>query len=249
MRSLAMLLLLLAPDAGAVAQEIVPPLPHSRPEVAEEAAEASVPLPRPRPAETPVPEIPAPPSPRTHQAACPAVLAGAVVARLLEPIEDGFCESRSPLAVSAVLANGRLVPLSSEAVLGCGMASLLPDWVAAVDGYLASREQTRLARLLVGTSYACRPRNNRAGAELSEHGFANALDVVGFELEDGRVFSLPGGWQMPDSSAGRVLRFAHGAACSRFTTTLGPEANVLHADHLHLDVGCHGESCAARLCQ
>ena len=30
---------------------------------------------------------------------------------------------------------------------------------------------------------------------------------------------------------------------------LGPEANALHRDHLHLDLGCHGARCVARLCE
>ena len=35
-------------------------------------------------------------------------------------------------------------------------------------------------------SYSCRTRNHRVGAKLSEHAFGNALDVMGFRLEDGR---------------------------------------------------------------
>jgi hypothetical protein len=84
---------------------------------------------------------------------------------------------------------------------------------------------------------------------VSEHGFANALDVVGFSLQDGRTMALPDGWSEPLAPAGRLLRFAHGAGCAHFTTTLGPEANALHADHLHLDLGCHGQRCLARLCE
>lgn len=61
--------------------------------------------------------------------------------------------------------------------------------------------------------------------------------------------SLPAGWTDPLSPAGRFLRYAHGAACASFTTTLGPEANALHADHIHVDLGCHGKRCVARLCE
>ena len=232
----------------AVAQEALP-LPRERP--AEAAAPASVPLPRERPEERApdleiVPEVP---EPRVYQAACPAVLMGQVEARMLEPIAESGCAVRSPLAVTAVLVNGRMVPLAGEAVLNCGMATALPLWAAAVDAYLAGRENTRLTRILVGTSYACRPRNNAVGADMSEHGFANALDVTGFALEDGRTIALPGGWSEPLAPAGQLLRFAHGAGCAHFTTSLGPEANALHADHLHLDLGCHGPRCLARLCE
>jgi hypothetical protein len=151
--------------------------------------------------------------------------------------------------VTGVLVTGRMVQLSSDVTINCGMASALPVWASAIDGYLWARENTRLKRILVGTSYFCRPRNNVTGADVSEHGFANALDVIGFELEDGRTITLPVGWSDPLSAEGRLLRFAHDAGCSQFTTTLGPEANAQHADHLHLDLGCHGKNCTARLCE
>ena len=253
-------------SAGAAAQEPerVPPPAPERPELADGVGTetgagettAEPPLPRPRPAERERTEpvtAEVPPAtrapPRVYQAACPAVLLGLVEARMVEPLDDDACGERSPLAVTAVLVNGRMVPLSSEAVLNCAMAGALPGWASEIDGYLAARENTRLERVLTGTGYVCRPRNGAAEGPLSEHGFANALDVVGFELEDGRRMTLPEGWSDADAPAGRLLRFAHAAACARFTTTLGPEANALHEDHLHLDLGCHGASCTARLCE
>ncbi len=269
MRVLAIFLFLIAASQPLFAQEA--PLPHERPvetgtgaavetpTVDTPAVEEAplVPLPRPRPAgeaaeaATPVRQeiVPEIPKPRVYQAACPAVIAGLVEARMTEPLVEGACGERSPLAVTGVLVNGRMIPLSGEVTINCGMASALPAWASAIDGYLEARENTRLTRILVGTSYFCRSRNNVTGADLSEHGFANALDVVGFELADGRTITLPAGWSDPLSPEGRLLRFAHDTACSQFTTTLGPEANAQHADHLHLDLGCHGKTCTARLCE
>jgi hypothetical protein len=252
MRRLATLLWIIAVFPAAAQQA---PTPVERPadDVAPAAGEA-VPMPRPRPEEPVdpwkiVPEIPPPGPPRIYQAACPAVLRGSLEASMLEPISEGACGERTPLSVTAVLVHGRMVPLSNAATINCGVASVLPAWLEAIDGYLTSREGTRLSRVIVGTSYYCRNRSDAAGADISEHGFANALDVTGFELEDGRTISLPDGWIDPMSPAGRLLRFAHGAACALFTTTLGAEANALHADHLHVDLGCHGRGCTARLCE
>lgn len=239
--------LLLAMTTPAPGQDL--PLPRARPPT--ETSEP-VPLPRQRPAVVdtdPVPEVLGPPAPLVYQAACPGVLAGLVDAQMLPPLTDGRCGERSPLAVTGLLVNGRMVPLSGEAVLTCAMGSALPDWAAAVDGYLVARENTRIARIIAGTSYACRNRNNMTEGSLSEHGLANALDIVGFELEDGRTMTLLGGWSVPEAPAGRLLRFAHDAACARFTTTLGPEANAEHADHFHLDLGCHGAQCTSRVCE
>lgn len=230
----------------------IPPLPRSRPEEwpETEPAETEAEEPAAGDAAANPPEPPEPPEPpRIYQTACPAVIAGLVEAEMLPPLVEGACGERSPLSVTAVMANGRMVPLSSPATLNCPMATALPDWAAAVDGYLWAKENTRIARILTGTSFMCRGRNGVDGADTSEHGFANALDVIGFELEDGRMVTLPEGWRPARSAEGRLLRFAHDAACAHFTTTLGPEANALHADHLHLDMGCHGERCTARLCE
>lgn len=245
------------PRARPEAVQPVVPLPRVRPVQAapgEAAAEDEAPVADDEAAGTAAPEAPVEPDeppkpPRDYQSACPAVVSGLVEAELQPPIAEGQCLAQSPWLVSAVAANGRMVPLSSPATMGCELAGTLPGWLDAIDGYLWARDNTRLARLLTGTSYMCRNVNNASAGNLSFHGFANALDVVGFELEDGRRITLPEGWADPGALEGRVLRFAHDAACARFTTTLGPEANALHEDHLHVDMGCHGKTCRARLCE
>ncbi len=237
----------------ATAQELSaePPIPRPRP--AELTTQAAEPI---RPAWTirvtaetpPEPHVEVPP-PRDYQVACPAVLQGKVEARMLPPIEDGQCGARSPLEVTAVLANGRMVPLSGSIITDCGMATALPEWVAAVDSYLMARDNTQVDEVIVGTSYVCRRVNNATAGNLSFHALANAVDVTGFGLEDGRTVTVEGDWAGALSSEGRLLRYAHDAACSHFTTVLGPEANALHRDHFHLDLGCHGKTCTARLCE
>lgn len=238
----------------AAAGEPPVPLPRERPEAA--ANQPAVPPPHQRPAAEPdapsvrddrdeTPDAP----PRIYQTACPAVLAGRVEAEALPPIEEGQCRAQSPLALTGVLANGRMVPVSGGVRTDCGVATALPAWIGAVDAYVAAREGTRIAELLVGTSYMCRNVDNARAGNLSFHGLADALDIVGFRLEDGRTVTVEAGWADAVSPEGRLLRFAHGAACAQFTTVLGPEANAEHRDHLHVDLGCHGKSCTARLCQ
>jgi len=197
-----------------------------------------------------VPDSPVPPAePRVYQVACPAVLQGKVEARALPPISDKQCGAQSPLALTGVLANGRMVPVSGGVTTDCGMATVLPEWIAAVDSYLKARDNTQIAEVMVGTSYMCRNVNNASGGNLSFHAFADALDITGFKLEDGRTVTVEGDWADPLSSEGRLLRYAHGAACSQFTTVLGPEANAEHRDHFHVDLGCHGKTCTSRLCE
>ena len=259
----------------ALAQGVSPEPPMPRPRPADRAPPAvteqvppavteQAPLPAPEALDVPAvaaetPELPATPAPPAepeppkvyapHQTACPAVVAGLVEAEALPPISEGACVIGSPLNVTGVRVNGRMVPLSSPATLSCATATQLPIWAAQVDGYLFAREDTTLAAIQSGTSYACRNINNSADGDLSAHAFGDALDVTGFTLEDGRTVALPAGWTDPLSAEGRLLRFAHDSACGIFMTTLGPEANAQHADHLHVDMECHGARCVARLCE
>jgi len=191
-----------------------------------------------------------PKPPRIYQTACPAVISGLVEAKPLPPINDGMCQTQSPLSVTSILVNGRTVPLSVPATFTCEMATDLPGWVADVDNYLWSSANTRIKSVIVGGSYECRPRNVEGGSsDLSEHGRADALDFVGFTLEDGRQLTVTADYNSSDLKISRLMHFAHDAACSRFTTVLGPNANALHRDHFHLDLGCHGKTCTYRLCE
>ena len=252
-----------------------PPVPRPRPpglteeapvpEAAPEVVEAPAPVgPEAAPVEAPeaVEEAPAvetphtvaepatPPAPdRVYQVACPAVIQGLVEAELAPPLHEGICGEQSPFIVTGVMSRGRMVPLSSPITTNCEMASALPDWVAAVDGYAEAMLESPLASVTTGTSYMCRARNSTESEFTSEHGFANAIDVVGFTLEDGRSIAVTENWLPPEQPQGRLLRLAHDAACGSFMTVLGPEANAEHNDHLHLDLGCHGKACQTRICQ
>ena len=86
-------------------------------------------------------------------------------------------------------------------------------------------------------TYSCRPVDNRAGARLSEHGRANAVDIGAFVLADGRRITVKEGWNGSDEDVRRFLRAAHDAGCRRFGIVLGPDADAFHRDHLHFDMG------------
>jgi hypothetical protein len=91
--------------------------------------------------------------------------------------------------------------------------------------------------LRVAAHYACRTRNNRPGARISEHGRGRAIDISGFTLESGETISVLHGWQKRKTR--RKLKKIWRAACGPFSTVLGPEADRYHRDHFHLDVARH----------
>jgi hypothetical protein len=83
-------------------------------------------------------------------------------------------------------------------------------------------------------SFACR---SIAGSQRrSQHAVANALDIVGFRLADGRRISVLHDWPKSGENA-QFLRQVQQAACKSFNTTLGPEYNAAHRDHFHVDMG------------
>ena len=249
----------------------VAPTPRDERPAAEEDGEAddAPPMPRPRPArqtaveEDSAPEVDgagaerlAPPIARTkpapervYQTACPALLEGRVIGEMLDPVAEGICGVRSPLSVTGVRVNGREIGFTAPVTTNCQMAGAIADWVGAVDLYANAALDSPLTSVTTGTSLMCRNRYDAADGFVSEHGFANALDVVGFTLENGQGVAVEADWLPAAAPAGRLLRQAHGAACGRFTTVLGPEANAEHADHFHLDLGCHGQSCTAQICE
>jgi hypothetical protein len=87
-------------------------------------------------------------------------------------------------------------------------------------------------------SYACRNIYGEAQGRPSEHARANALDVAGFRLADGRRVTVAADFAQPTPS-GRFVRAARDGACRWFHGVLSPDYNAAHRDHLHLDFGAY----------
>lgn len=87
-------------------------------------------------------------------------------------------------------------------------------------------------------SYACRNvRGARGeGERRSQHASANAFDVAGFRLRNGRQVSLVNHWE-GDGPEAAFLREVRDGACRFFKGTLSPDYNAAHRDHFHLDQG------------
>lgn len=195
---------------------------------------------------------------RVYQAACPAVLSGQVTAKKLAPVTEGDCGERSPLGVEAISG----IKLSAKAVLNCRMATTLATWVQEANAQSQKDFGVGISTILSSTSYQCRRRNNAPDGKISEHGFANAFDLVGFKLGDGRTISVLEDWSVPTaqddeeseiaseiSVEGKFLRSIRTQACAHFTTVLSPDSDPHHADHFHFDLGCHGKTCTYKICQ
>lgn len=172
-------------------------------------------------------------SPQTRQCISQLRRMGAA----FEPLPDrwfgGGCT-----ALSSVKLLDIGTPLLNMTAITCPMATNLIVWNRDVAQPAARRYfGADIRRIETMGSYSCRPVNGQAGNDLSEHGRANAIDIGGFTLADGRRVSVLNGWNGKDGRVRQFLREIHKGACHNFQIVLGPDANHWHADHLHFDMG------------
>jgi hypothetical protein len=157
------------------------------------------------------------------------------------------CGAEQPFEMAAA-GNGRVL-LKPAALLRCPMIPQVDRWVATVIEPAARRNfGVPLAEITVAASYACRPMNNVAGGNLSEHGHANALDVSAFTLADGTRIAVKTGWH-GDWRERAFLHAVHDGACAEFTTVLGPDYDGNHHDHFHVDLARRGPDGLRTVCK
>ncbi|MGZ3286209.1 MAG: extensin family protein [Xanthobacteraceae bacterium] len=217
------------------------------------ALQVAVPLPKPRPPEAPVkapeqpepakqapvesetqkqaePAAPAPPPPSACRQALSEEIA--IAPSVPDISGPGGCGGEDLVRLEAVvLPDKHRVAVKPAAILRCKMASAIADWIRTDMTPLAAGLGSEISDLDNFDSFECRGRNRVAGAQLSEHGRANALDVRGVKLANGQAISLT------DRGVPRELRESvlH-SVCTRFTTVLGPGSDGYHEDHIHLDL-------------
>jgi hypothetical protein len=141
-------------------------------------------------------------------------------------------------ALGAVQLKEIGTPVTNLGAMTCPLARSFARWTReAVQPAAQQWLGGPIVRIESYGTYACRPVNNRMGGRLSEHGLANAVDIAAFVTEDGRRITIQEGWNGEDERIRRFLRTIHEAGCRRFSVGLGPEANALHHDHFHFDLG------------
>ena len=144
----------------------------------------------------------------------------------------GGCGGEDLVRLEAVvLADKRKVPVKPAAVLRCKMATAIADWIRTDIVPIAAKLGSTVSDLDNFDSFECRGRNRVVGAQLSEHGRANALDVRAIKLANGKSIYLT------DRTVAREVRESvlH-SVCARFSTVLGPGSDWYHEDHIHLDI-------------
>jgi hypothetical protein len=112
----------------------------------------------------------------------------------LPPVRSGACGTPAPIALKVIGSSGK-VALSPAATVNCRMAVTMANWVESTL-QPAAREAfgQAVTSILTASSYSCRNRYGQSKAPISEHAFANAVDISGFVLGDGRVVKVVSGW-------------------------------------------------------
>jgi hypothetical protein len=128
------------------------------------------------------------------------------------------------------------VKIDNAPLLTCRMASQLADFE---EGALQTSAQrllgTRVTRIKHFGSYNCRGMRKLKNI-LSQHAFANAIDVSGFELNNGQSVSIEKDWNA-DTAKSTFLKEIAGAACRTFRVSVSPYGDANHWDHFHWDTG------------
>src|SRR5205823_14572649 len=87
---------------------------------------------------------------------------------------------------AVVLKDGQRVPLAPAATLRCPMAEAVARWIREdVAPATAATFGSPARTIVAGVSYECRGRDRIPVATLSEHAYANALDLRGLNLAYG----------------------------------------------------------------
>jgi hypothetical protein len=163
----------------------------------------------------------------------------------LDPIQEGKCTVLDPVSVASLESGA--VPLTSKAILNDRMAETFARWVH--DDVMPAAQDVlkgQLTGIRVIGSYSCRGRYDLPVAKMSEHGFANAIDLAAFRV-DKRWIEV-GGDKHNAADDARFLDTIRHAACRRFTTVLGP-GQPLHDTHFHLDLERRGKTGRYTICE
>lgn len=167
---------------------------------------------------------------KTDLAECRAVLArSGVVFTALPPAGEGACARPDRTRLGDYPLSPATPPVT------CPVAVALEMWRRDTVAPAAQRIfGSGIKRIEHLGAFSCRRIYGSAEGPWSEHATANAIDIAGFVLKDGRRISVLRDWKGDDPEA-RFLHAVRDGACGSFATVLSPDYNAAHADHLHLD--------------
>ena len=128
---------------------------------------------------------------------------------------NGNCSINNAVRITKFRATN----ISNPLLMNCRAALKTAQWLEAI-------EATDITHM--GT-YNCR--KQRGSGLVSEHSFANAIDIS--EINGA---NLTRDWRTGNAKSEYLLS-AQKRACDYFNNVVGPDDNKAHEDHFHLDLG------------
>lgn len=176
-------------------------------------------------------------APRPDERACLANLgrSDATFTPLPNQYYGTGCSTLNAVRLNYLRSDDARLQLTNLGPVTCPLANALSGWARfGVDRAARQILGSALVRIETMGSYSCR---TVAGtSRMSAHATANAIDVGGFLLADGRRITVLRDWNSSSSQVRAFLRTVRDSGCKRFGTILSPEYNAAHRDHLHLEV-------------
>jgi hypothetical protein len=138
---------------------------------------------------------------------------------------------------NALTLDRSLTPYSATLSMSCPLAATLYVWERHVVRPAAIKYFGQsVTRIETFGAYSCRRVNGEKTGKWSEHAHGNAVDISGFRLASGRVIMVEDDFGK-NTREGRFLKEVRDKACGLFSTTLSPDYNKQHHNHLHFDMG------------
>ncbi len=158
-----------------------------------------------------------------------------IIIKPMQPVRKGLCGNPAPILMP-IVGSATIRP---AATTSCPMAADLASWFSQSVQPLALKHfGKKVHQIRNVSSYVCRNRYGDTNTRISEHAYANALDIAHFELQGGEKISVLKDWNSAEgepSQKSAFLHAVHKSAGEYFGTVLGPDANAAHKDHFHLD--------------
>ena len=113
---------------------------------------------------------------------------------MLAPIKSADCGLAAPIRLKSI-GSSATVAFDPPVDVNCRMMAALYRWnKTALQPAARNKLGSPVVRIFGASGYACRNVYNLPDANLSQHAFANAIDIAAFELKDGRSVTVLKGW-------------------------------------------------------
>jgi hypothetical protein len=116
----------------------------------------------------------------------------------MEPVKKGTCGLPAPIRLKSIGSEPKIV-FDPPVQVNCRMVTALGTWAkSSLQPEAKQRFSSQVVRIVGASGYSCRNIYNLPNARLSQHALANAIDIGGFGLANGRVVGVLRGWGLTE---------------------------------------------------